>query len=85
METNLKPPKRPGTAYIIFSTQNRELLKQQNPTDSFSTVTKKLGDNWKSMSEEEKQPYYQLAQEALLRYQRELAEYNASSPLQLKK
>jgi len=37
------PPKKPLTAFLIFSNERREKIMKENPNDSISTYAKKLG------------------------------------------
>ena len=66
-------PKRPTSAYIYFTTANRERLKAENPE-----VTKKLGDlaklfgaEWKELTDAGKKQYNALAAKDKARYEKE--------------
>jgi hypothetical protein len=50
-------PKKRASAYINFCSQKRDEIKSENPDLSFGELSKKLGEIWKSMSEEDKNEY----------------------------
>ena len=66
-------PKRPPSAYVIFSNKMREELKGRNL--SFTEIAKLVGENWQNLSPAEKEPYDQQGFSAKERYNNELAEY----------
>eukprot|EP01041_Mallomonas_annulata_P018615 gene18615-37617_t len=49
--------KKTPSAYIIFCSERRSEVKDQNPDASFGELGKLLGKIWASMSEEEKEAY----------------------------
>lgn len=70
-------PKRPLSAYMWFAHHNRDIVKSENPGISFGGVGKLLGERWKALSAEEKQPYQAEAETDKKRYQEEMANYTA--------
>lgn len=66
-------PKRNLTAYMFFSKDYREKVRQENPKASFGEIGKLLGKKWKDMSEKEKVPYVDKAEEDKKRYEKEKA------------
>ncbi|GES79041.1 non-histone chromosomal protein 6 [Rhizophagus clarus] len=66
-------PKRNLTAYMFFSKEYREKVKQENPKASFGEIGKLLGKKWKDMSDKEKVPYVNKAEEDKKRYEKEKA------------
>jgi len=42
---------------MFFTQEWREKIKEENPGISFGEVAKRLGAKWKTMSEEDKEPY----------------------------
>lgn len=44
-------PKRPSTAFMIYMTENREKIKEDNPGISFTDIAKKAGEIWKEMTD----------------------------------
>ncbi|CAN0890438.1 FACT complex subunit SSRP1 [Linum grandiflorum] len=68
-------PKKAMTSYVIFCQRERETIKKENPGISFGEISKALGDKWKTMSAEEKQPYSEMAKADSKRYQEEASGY----------
>lgn len=64
-------PKRPTNAYLLYCEMNKDIIRQKGSFD----VTKDLTEGWKSLSEEERAPYYQLYNEEKKRYHQEMEEY----------
>ncbi|KAK7055117.1 high mobility group box domain-containing protein, partial [Favolaschia claudopus] len=54
-------PKRALSAYMFFSQDWRERIKNENPEASFGEVGKLLGAKWKELDDEEKKPYVEQA------------------------
>lgn len=73
--TALKRPKRPTTAYLYFTQHGREKLRKENPDLSFSDMGRGLGELWRSLSAEEKAPYYDMHKADRERYEKEEAEW----------
>lgn len=65
-------PKRPTNAYLLYCEMNKDRIRQNGSFD----VTKDLTEGWKSLSEEERAPYYELYNEDRKRYHAEMEEYN---------
>jgi len=42
---------------MLFSQQNREKIKKDNPDITFGQVGKKLGEMWRALSDKEKEAY----------------------------
>ncbi|AES99589.1 putative chromatin remodeling & transcriptional activation HMG family [Medicago truncatula] len=70
-------PKRGMSGFMFFSQMERENIKKANPGISFTDVAKLLGENWKKMSAEEKEPYEAKARVDKKRYEDEKIVYNA--------
>ncbi|KNZ61353.1 high mobility group protein B1 [Puccinia sorghi] len=68
-------PKRPLSAYMYFSQDWRERIKNENPDVSFGEIGRLLGHKWKALSEEEKKPYEDMACRDKKRHEAEKAEY----------
>lgn len=64
-------PKRPTNAYLLYCEMNKDIIRQKGSFD----VTKDLTEGWKSLTEEERAPYYQLYNEEKKRYHQEMEEY----------
>ncbi|KAL2914143.1 Non-histone chromosomal protein 6 [Polyrhizophydium stewartii] len=68
-------PKKPLSAFMIFSKENRPRIKEENPDASFGEIGKLLGAAWRELSEKEKQVYNDKADEDKARYDQEVASY----------
>jgi structure-specific recognition protein 1 len=42
-------PKRPATAFVMFSNQHRQEVKEANPQLTMVEIAKKLGEMWRGM------------------------------------
>jgi len=63
-------PKQATNAYMYFQSAQREQIKKENPTlRTLPQMAKKMGEIWKSMNEEEKKPYLELAAKDKIRYE----------------
>lgn len=68
-------PKRPLSAYMFFSRDQRERTKAENPQASFGEIGRILGATWKEMSESQKKPYIDMAERDKVRAENEKAAY----------
>jgi hypothetical protein len=50
-------PKRPLSAYMIYSTEKRPEIQAANPGLKLPDISKKIGALWKGLSASEKKPY----------------------------
>ncbi|KAG1445827.1 hypothetical protein G6F56_009775 [Rhizopus delemar] len=66
-------PKRGLSAYMFFSKENRNTVKEENPEATFGELGKILGAKWKAMDEKEKEPYVEMAAKDKKRYEDEKA------------
>ena len=69
-------PKRALSAYMFFSQDWRERIKNENPDAGFGEVGKLLGAKWKELDDEEKKPYVDLANKDKARAETEKAAYD---------
>lgn len=70
--------KRASSAYIHFTTDFRQKLKQKceksgDPLPKANEVAKMAGEQWKKLNDEERAPYNQLAQADKERYLKEVS------------
>ncbi|KAM9426229.1 transcription factor A, mitochondrial [Pholidichthys leucotaenia] len=56
------PPKRPPNGYMRYFLQQKPIITRQNPHLKLVDITRKIAEQWKTMSPEQKQPF----QEAFL-------------------
>lgn len=68
-------PKRGRSAYIFFSNEKRPEVNEKFPDLKAKEVMSKLGEMWSSCSEEDKEPYNDLAKKDKERYERQMGEY----------
>lgn len=54
----------------------REAIRVEFPDMHHLDVTKKIGEEWTVLSDEQKKPYLDAANEDKIRYQNEMKEYN---------
>nr|VDD26410.1 unnamed protein product [Brassica oleracea] len=55
-------PKKAMSGFMYFSQMERDNIKKSNPGIGFGDIGKVLGDKWRQMSAEEKEPYEAKAQ-----------------------
>ncbi|KAJ7830502.1 high mobility group box domain-containing protein [Mycena olivaceomarginata] len=60
-EKDPNAPKRALSAYMFFSSNWRERIKNENPDASFGEVGKLLGAKWKELDDEERKLYVEQA------------------------
>jgi hypothetical protein len=73
-----KKPKRNRSAFIIFSSETRTKLRGENLNSNEMMV--KLAELWKSISENEKKRYYDLADQEKNRYMIDLNNFYMQNP-----
>ncbi|PNX93784.1 FACT complex subunit ssrp1-like protein [Trifolium pratense] len=76
-------PKRALSGFMFFCQMERENLKKTNPGISFLDVGRVLGEKWKNLSAEEKEPYEAKAQADKKRYKDELSGYKNPQPMNI--
>lgn len=69
-------PKRPPSAYFLFLADFRKTYP--NKTDPAKEITKKAGERWNSLSDQEKTPYYRNAQVERAKWELSLEAYKQS-------
>ncbi|KAF8966410.1 high mobility group box domain-containing protein [Flammula alnicola] len=82
---NTKPkdpnaPKRPASSYILFQNEVRKELKEQHPNLSNSDLLGMISEQWKHMSEEQKETYNQAMKTAKIQYSEEKKAYDNRTP-----
>jgi hypothetical protein len=71
-------PKKPCGAYMFFCKETRESVKEEHPDWGVTQIGKRLGELWKLVDEDDKKKFFDMAEEDKVRYQRDIAKYNAS-------
>ncbi|KAJ9152545.1 hypothetical protein P3X46_026103 [Hevea brasiliensis] len=74
-------PKKAMSGFMFFSQMERENVKKSNPGIAFGEVGKVLGDRWKQLSAEEKEPYEAKARADKKRYKDEVSGYRNPQPV----
>ncbi|KAJ3137650.1 Non-histone chromosomal protein 6, partial [Irineochytrium annulatum] len=69
-------PKRPLSAYMLWCKDNRDRIKEENPSAGFGDIGKILGREWKALDESDKEPYNQMMKKDKERYDREIENYS---------
>ncbi|KIM45774.1 hypothetical protein M413DRAFT_292945 [Hebeloma cylindrosporum] len=82
---NTKPkdpnaPKRPASSYILFQNEVRKELKEQNPNLSNADLLGMISEQWKQMSDEQKETYNQAMKTAKAQYSEEKKAYDNRTP-----
>jgi hypothetical protein len=72
-------PKKPLTAFILFSADKRAELKEEFPDIKFTEMSKKLGEAWKTIDEEKKKVYIKKSEDMKDTYKKEMADYSSST------
>ncbi|XP_051139194.1 HMG1/2-like protein [Andrographis paniculata] len=70
-------PKRPPSAFFVFMEGFRKQFKEKHPSNkSVAAVGKAGGEEWKSMTEEDKAPFVETAEKRKAEYERKMEAYN---------
>ncbi|CAF0818843.1 unnamed protein product [Didymodactylos carnosus] len=72
-------PKRPLSAFFLFSQDERPGIKQKNSALSVADVAKQIGERWRGAGDDVKKKYEKLAKEAKEKYEKEFAAYKNSA------
>lgn len=70
-------PKKAMSAFMIFSNEQRNNIKAQNPESSFGEIGRKVGEAWKGLSDKQKQVYVKKAEQDKKRYESEMQTYTS--------
>ncbi|XP_054877217.1 transcription factor A, mitochondrial [Poeciliopsis prolifica] len=78
------PPKRPLNGYMRYVVQQKPAVISENPEIKLVDVVRKLAQQWRMMSPEQKQPFQQASVQAMKQFKVDLQKYQAQlSPAQL--
>jgi len=67
--------KRPMNAFMVYSQIERQRIIEQNPNAHNAEISKFLGKKWKSLSQEEKDPFIQQAEKLRQLHMAEFPDY----------
>jgi len=76
-------PKRPASSYILFQNEVRKELKERHPELSNADLLSLISEQWKSMSEEQKETYNQAMKTAKAQYSEDKKAYDNRTPEQV--
>ena len=68
-------PKKPSSAYFLFSIHIRPTIKEENPDIKFGEIAKAISERYKTMPKEEMEKWQAKADKEKVRYKTEMAAY----------
>lgn len=68
-------PKRGLSSFFLYSADARERIKKSNPDVKQQDILKKIGQEWKGISDAERKKWEERSRADKERYERQLAEY----------
>jgi len=71
-------PKRGKSAYIIFSTEHRAVVKKDNPSFGFGEIARQISADWKALGKDDKKKYETESKKDKERYETEKAAWEAA-------
>ena len=74
-EVDPNKPKKPITAFILYSNDNRQRVKDQNPGIAFGEIQKVMGQDWKAAKPATIKKYEDLANKDKVRYEKQMKDY----------
>eukprot|EP00051_Salpingoeca_urceolata_P021939 m.350950 g.350950 ORF g.350950 m.350950 type:complete len:1297 (-) comp19894_c0_seq3:68-3958(-) len=72
-------PEEPPSAFFRFSKEHRPKARKLHPSASIPELLKLVGEQWKALSEEDRQPYEDAYQQDMTRYYEEIKTHAAKS------
>ncbi|KAF3691444.1 Transcription factor A, mitochondrial [Channa argus] len=71
------PPKRPLNGYMRYVQQQQPIMTRQNPEIKANDIIRKIAQQWRIMTPEQKQPFEEASQQARKQFKVELQRYQA--------
>jgi hypothetical protein len=68
-------PKKGMSAFMLFSNDQRNKIKTENPDLSFGEIGRKVGEAWKGLNDKQKQVYVKKSEEDKKRYESDMQTY----------
>ncbi|XP_039627527.1 transcription factor A, mitochondrial isoform X2 [Polypterus senegalus] len=75
--SSLNPPKRPLTGYLRYAMQKQPILLKQYPALRIVEITKKIAQEWRGMTPDQKKPFLEAASLAREKYKQDIEKFNA--------
>ncbi|XP_068904051.1 transcription factor SOX-9-like isoform X4 [Tenebrio molitor] len=66
---------RPPNAFMLYANENRKKMSQLYPTESNKDISKRLGNGWKSLNEDERKKFFERAKAIGLQHKKEYPDY----------
>ncbi|XP_012220712.1 high mobility group protein 20A isoform X2 [Linepithema humile] len=76
-------PKQPLSGYFLFLNDRREKVRSENPSLTFTEITKLLASEWSKLPADQKQQYLDAAELDKERYNREFSDYKQTEAYRL--
>ena len=73
--TDPNAPKGVKSSYLFFCDDARKQVKEEQPDLAPNDVSRKMGDMWRKMTDEDKEPYKRQAEADKTRYATEMESY----------
>ena len=71
-----KPPKRAITAFFCYQRERKKTIKEENLGLDHKSLIRKMAEEWKNMSKQEKRKYIEESNKDKIRYRGERNDYN---------
>lgn len=72
-----RAPRRPLSAYAFYFIATRDTISKKFPDLSPTEIMRKIAQNWKNTTDEEREVYYEYYEKDYVRYARQIAEFEA--------
>ena len=72
----LIPPKRAITAFFCYQRERKKTIKEENLGLDHKSLIRKMAEEWKSMSKQEKMKYIEESNKDKIRYREKRNDYN---------
>ncbi|XP_038160475.1 transcription factor A, mitochondrial [Cyprinodon tularosa] len=78
------PPKRPLNGYMRYVLQQKPIVTRQNPETKLVDIIRKIAQQWRTLSPEEKKPFQEASVQAMKQFKVDFQKYQAQlTPAQL--
>ena len=68
-------PKKPLSAYLLFASDTRDLLRRRQPNASVSDIMKAISIDWAKLDKSKKHDYFETARRNRRQYYGEMREW----------